>query len=122
MKIIINYFIYLFLILFVYSDVPNNDSIKSYNIINQENDDYNFILNIPDINLSVKVYDYDDERNNVDKGIYLVKDYDFQGKNSLILASHSGSSSISYFKNLNQLKENCLFFIEKDLFNYYYIN
>ena len=97
-KILFNFITYIFL-LFV---IPFNKPIEI-----QNNDNYFFIINIPKIDLYKEVYKYNNHNNNVNKGIYLVKDYDFNTLNgSLILASHSGNSDISYFKNLNLLKKN----------------
>jgi len=69
--------------------------------------DYNFILNIPKINLRKTVKYYKDKDNSVNKGIYLANNYNFSQNNDiLILASHSGKSSISYFKHLDNLNIN----------------
>ena len=94
-RIIYKYLIYIFI--GFYLSLNNN-----YNQI-VSNDCY-FILNIPKINLSEKVYEYNDKNNDVNKGIFLAKEYNFNSFNgSLILASHSGNSSISHFKNLDKL-------------------
>jgi LPXTG-site transpeptidase (sortase) family protein len=94
-RIIYKYLIYIFI--GFYLSLNNN-----YNQI--VSNDYYFILNIPKINLSEKVYEYNDKNNDVNKGIFLAKEYDFNSfKGSLILASHSGNSSISHFKNLDKL-------------------
>lgn len=83
------------------------DNSSYFEINKMVNSDYYFELCIPKINLKEKVYSFNDSRNDVDKGIMIVKDYDFyKMKGSLILASHSGNSSISYFKNLYILKKN----------------
>ena len=94
-RIIYKYLIYIFI--GFYLSLNNN-----YNQI-VSNDCY-FILNIPKINLSEKVYEYNDKNNDVNKAILLAKEYNFNSFNgSLILASHSGNSSISHFKNLDKL-------------------
>lgn len=94
-RIIYKYLIYIFM--GFYLSLNNN-----YNQI--VSNDYYFILNIPKINLSEKVYEYNDKNNDVNKGIFLAKEYNFNSFNgSLILASHSGNSSISHFKNLDKL-------------------
>lgn len=94
-RIIYKYLIYIFI--GFYLSLNNN-----YNQI--VSNDYYFILNIPKINLSEKVYEYNDKNNDVNKGIFLAKEYNFNSFNgSLILASHSGNSSISHFKNLDKL-------------------
>ena len=83
------------------------DNSSCFEINKMVSSDYFFEICIPKINLNEKVYNFNDSRNDVDKGIMIVKDYDFyKMKGSLILASHSGNSSISYFKNLYVLKKN----------------
>lgn len=83
------------------------DNSSYFEINKMVSSDYYFEICIPKINLNEKVYNFNDSRNDVDKGIMIVKDYDFyKMKGSLILASHSGNSSISYFKNLYILKKN----------------
>lgn len=81
---------------------------NSYFEINKVvSNDYYFEISIPKIGLNEKVYRFKDPRNDVDKGVMIVKDYNFHNmKGSLILASHSGNSSISYFKNLHMIKKN----------------
>lgn len=92
------YLFYIFIGLFISFDS------SSYNCDSDNN--YFFRINIPKINLEQSVYKYNDDKNDVNKGIFLVKDYDFNSfKGSLILASHSGNSSISHFKNLDLLKK-----------------
>lgn len=89
----------------------NENNYRDINT-NISKNDYYFMLNIPKIDLSKKVYNYNNKKNDVDKGIYLVKDYDLSSlEGSLILASHSGNSSISHFKNLHLLKEDDFVFI-----------
>ena len=94
-RIIYKYLIYIFIGFYLSLNNNYNQIVSS---------DYYFILNIPKINLSEKVYEYNDKNNDVNKGIFLAKEYDFKSFNgSLILASHSGNSSISHFKNLDKL-------------------
>lgn len=68
--------------------------------------DYNNnpVLSIPKINLNQEFYPNDKVKNNVDKGIQVIDGSTMPNKNgNLILASHSGSSSIAYFKHLDLL-------------------
>ena len=68
---------------------------------------YNYIayLEIPKINLKQGLVSIESKDNNVDKNIQIIKpsDYPDVTNGNLILASHSGSSSISYFKHLYKL-------------------
>lgn len=82
-------------------------------------DEINFVLDIPSISLNESVYNYSSKYNDVDKGLYLATDVNLQEKFPIIIASHSGNSKISYFKNLYKLKENDVVKIHKD--NYIYV-
>lgn len=67
----------------------------------------NPILEIPKINLHQEFYPNDKEKNNVDRGIQVIeKSIMPNKKGNLILAAHSGSSDIAYFKNLDKLNIN----------------
>lgn len=62
------------------------------------------VLSIPKINLNQEFYPNDKFKNNVDQGIQVIDGSIMPDKNgNLILASHSGSSSIAYFKHLDLL-------------------
>lgn len=101
MKIIYNYLFLLFYILLFLSRSP------IFNIDDLNKEKYNFHLYIPKISLYKKVFFKDSKENNVNKGIYLVNNYLFSNENdTVILASHSGSSRISYFKHLDLLEIN----------------
>lgn len=116
MKIISTYILYFVLFIFIYDNILL-DNIND----NISNNGYYFSLNIPKIDLNVKVYDYNDKNNDVNKGIFLVKQYNFDSMHgSIILASHSGTSSISYFKNLYLLNKNDVVVIIYNNHNYYY--
>ena len=69
---------------------------------------YNYIgiLEIPKINLKQGFLDINSKYNNVDYNITVVQTstYPDVDKGNLILASHSGTSYISYFKNLYKLE------------------
>lgn len=64
------------------------------------------VLEIPKIKLSQEFYPKDKKLNTVDKNIQVIETSQMPDiKNSnLILAAHSGSSKVGYFKNLDQLK------------------
>ena len=68
--------------------------------------DYIGTLEIPKINLTKGFVDMNSRHNNVDYNMQIIKpsNYPDVDKGNLIIASHSGSSSISYFKHLYKLK------------------
>ena len=59
-------------------------------------------LEIPKIKLQETIYQKDSEYNDLKYGLYILPESNI--KENLIIASHSGSAKISYFKNLDQLK------------------
>ena len=62
-------------------------------------------IEISKINLSQKIYTKNSSLNNVDKNVTILTDFCFQEDSCLILlAAHSGSSEIAYFKNLDKLE------------------
>ena len=69
---------------------------------------YIAILKIPKIGLERGFYDKNSKLNNVDYNILFHKESDYpdEENSNVILASHSGTSSISYFKNLYLLEKN----------------
>ena len=71
------------------------------------------IIEIPKISLKKGFYRINSKYNNVANGIEVLKDSTFpERKNStLILASHSGNSKVSHFKDLIYLTKNNLVYI-----------
>lgn len=93
-----------------------DDEETSNNYIQEEN--YIGILEIPKINLKKGLVDKNSPSNNVNKNIYTLKETtlpDERINSHIILASHSGNSYISYFKNLKKLDM-------KDQVYFYYKN
>ena len=92
---------------------PINDIVDN-NVIQEEtpivdNTNYIAILEIPKIDLKKGLVDKYSYLNNVDRNIYTLKEtiYPNDEVNShIILASHSGNSSVSYFRYLNRLDIN----------------
>ncbi len=60
-----------------------------------------YLLEIPAINLQKGVYPVDSKWNKLQYGIELLPE---SNSNTIFLASHSGTSKISYFRNLDQLQ------------------
>lgn len=71
-------------------------------------DNYSAYLEIEKINLKQGFYYIGHPNNKVDKGIQVINPSDWPDVDggNLILAAHSGTASISYFKNLWQLSNN----------------
>ncbi len=62
-------------------------------------------LKIPSIDLNVSMYEYSSKLNEVDKGIQRLNELTpITNGGNMVLASHSGSADISYFKNLDKLQ------------------
>ena len=64
------------------------------------------VIQKKNIKLKRGFYNIDSNNNNVDKNIMVINSSDMPDVNlgNLILASHSGNSNISYFKNLDKLE------------------
>ena len=94
----------------------SKDTIKKNNIIEAitskieevKTDNYYGRILIDKIGLNEYFYNINDKRNNVDKGIEVLRPSIMPDKENskLFLASHSGNSKISYFKNINKLEYN----------------
>ena len=82
-----------------------SDEVNSDTNIN----DYIAVLEIPAINLTRGLVDKSSPNNDVNKNIYMLKDTVLPDEDTIshiILASHSGNSYVSYFKNLHKLDIN----------------
>lgn len=115
MKNLFNFVVYVLAFLFPYSIYENETTIKSNEA---------FHIYIPKIKVSNNIYDYDDKKNNVNQNIYNATKYNFSKLNgSLVLASHSGNSSVSYFNDIDKLSLGDEIFIEdKDNIYLYLVN
>ena len=75
----------------------------------KEKIDYIAVLEIPKIKLKRGIVEKNSSYNNVNRNIYTLKETimpDEEDNSHIMLASHSGNSYISYFKNLNKLNLN----------------
>ena len=99
------------------SHVLNEESTKKKNYLN-----YVAVLEIPKINLKKGLYNYNSIYNDVDKNIEILDNSKMPNKenSSLILASHSGNSSVSYFKNLDKLLNGDSVIVYYNNVKYYY--
>lgn len=85
---------------------------KEVSIPNEETDvthtsttDYIALIKIPKINLKKGLCNINSKCNNVNQNIQILKDSDYPNVDggNFILAGHSGTRNISYFKNLDKL-------------------
>lgn len=83
-------------------------------LVEEQNDDvYIGVLEIPSIKLKRGFYALTSKNNKVSKNIQMIETSVMPNVlfGNLILASHSGSSNISFFKNLDKLKMNAMAFV-----------
>ena len=86
--------------------IENDDKVENDKPNNVVKKDYIGYLIIPRISLNYGLVAKDSYYNHIDRNIQIIKESDFpnvEGGN-LIIAGHSGTASISYFKNLHLLK------------------
>ena len=83
----------------------------------------NPVIEIPKIDLKKEVYPNDASKNTVDKNIQVIEGSSMPNVDggNLILASHSGNSSIAYFKHLDRLNYNDEFYIYYKDVKYRYV-
>ena len=97
----------------------NNNSTNSTTNNNKNKNAYKYIgiLEIPKINLKKGFLNINSKYNTIDYNVTVIKTstYPDVDKGNFILAAHSGTASISYFKNLYKLKKG-------DTANIYYKN
>ena len=82
------------------------EEVKDKKTIEQKQENYIAILEIPKINLKKGIVDKTSASNNVNKNIYTLKETtlpDEQINSHIILAGHSGNSYVSFFRNLKKL-------------------
>lgn len=103
----------------------DNISLNAYfnnKVVMQEKGDkekniipYMSVIEIPKINLKQGIPEFNSENNNVERNIMAIKESVTPdvSNGAFILASHSGNSSTSYFKNLHKLS------IDDEIFIYY---
>ena len=96
---------------FVNFDEESTDSVNSSEEVKTTSDKSKKptplgVLDIDSINLSVGFYSPNSWRNNVKYGLQILENSTMPNKKGqLIIASHTGNSSVSYFRNLKKLKE-----------------
>lgn len=85
------------------SEDKNNE--KDVNAEKNVDENYIAILKIPKINLTKGIYSRESYMNNVNRSIQIIdkSDYPDVVGGNFILAAHSGTARISYFRNLSKL-------------------
>lgn len=89
------------------NNISTNETKQTNKVKISEN--YLAVLEIPKINLKRGIFDKNSSKNNVNKNIYVVKETtlpDEYENSHIILAAHSGNSSVSFFKKLKKLNIN----------------
>ncbi len=101
----------------------NKSNTEIKNVNSQSENVYIAVLEIPSVLLKTGLVDFNSFRNDVDKGIQIIEGSQFPDvdKGNLILAAHSGTSNISYFKNLYKLKTGAKVYIYYSGIKYEYI-
>ena len=84
--------------------ITNNIPLIINEKVTNSKEQYEGILKIPKIHLSQEYYPQNSSLNDVNKGIEQLTNCKPNEDCMILLASHSGTSSISYFKNLEKLK------------------
>lgn len=94
---------------YIYTEEKAKEDVEKYLSVSTEEKkekEYLGVLEIPKISLKRGFYSLTSKKNNVDKNIQVIETSVMPEEkfSNLILASHSGSSKISYFKNLYKLE------------------
>jgi LPXTG-site transpeptidase (sortase) family protein len=91
----------------VVTEEINTEDIDKEENIEEDDGSYLGILEIPKIDLKRVFYNKNDEQNDVDKNVTILKEssYPDEERGNVILVAHSGSSYLGYFKNLYKLSE-----------------
>lgn len=104
--------------------VENTDAEKTKEETKQETPkiEYLMVLEIPKINLKKGLNNINSKYNNVSYNIQILKESSMPDVEigNLILAGHNGSSSVSFFRNLEKLKKDNDVFIYYNGFKYRY--
>ncbi len=94
-------------------DDTNEDTPTESNEVQEEkkeisvsNEEYIAVIKIPKIGLEKGLFKKDSYNNNVNKNIQILDDssYPDEENGNFILAGHSGSGRVAYFKNLHKLE------------------
>lgn len=105
--------------------VAKRKEVNNYiNKINYSDNKFHYvaILEIPQIDLKLGLVDKNSNDNNVDKNIQILDGSEFPNKinTNLILASHSGTSKVSFFNDLYKLSIGDTIYIYYNNYKYKY--
>ena len=116
---IVNYFMSFISLAFLSFNINQ----KSINDVKNSIKTYEAYLNIPKINLSQPIYAKGSEESDIDKNIIFIGDSDtpVTKNGNVIIAGHSGASTVSFFKNLYKLKNGDTIYLEYKNIIYEYI-
>ena len=83
---------------------------------------YIAVLEIPSINIKRGLVDYKSKYNNVKYNIQIIEHSEMPDveKSNLILAGHNGTSNVSFFNDLDKLKEDSLVYVYYNNIKYIY--
>lgn len=116
---------------FEIEDSSIKEEIVEEEVIKEEEDKktsssptYNYIavLEIPSIKLKRGLVDYKSKYNNVKYNIQIIEHSEMPDveKSNLILAGHNGTSNVSFFNDLDKLKEDSLVYVYYNNIKYIY--
>ena len=84
--------------------------------------DYIAVLKIPKINLEKGLVEKSSKYNNINYGVQILKESDSPDviNGNVILAAHSGTANISYFRNLDKLElgDDAIIYYQGNTYNY----
>lgn len=102
--------------------LESNETTKVEKIVNEENEEYYGIIEIPSIKLKEGFYRKNSINNNINKSVTILKESVMPDKdNSIVyLAAHSGNGHLAYFKDLYKLKIEDMIYLNYNKKNYTY--
>lgn len=104
-------------------NIDEDTSLVEEETPKEDTSNYIGVLEIPKINLKRGFFSIDSKDNNVNKNIQVIKESNMPDvvNGNLIIASHSGNSYVSFFKDLYKLSNNDTAYIYYNGIKYTYI-
>lgn len=105
-----------------YKNTTSIDNKKEEDTVNRLSDNYIAILEIPDLNIKNGLVNKYSKYNDVKYNVKILDNSNMPDINNsnLILASHNGTSKVSYFKNLVNINPDTLIYIYYNGYKYIY--